>query len=68
MNKLNYLIPTLIAAASLSAYAEQSNAEESENTWADQQHKTVKQSLHSWSNNINDWLGETDQSKSASAS
>ena len=36
MNKLNYLIPTLIAAASLSAYAEQSNAEESENTWADQ--------------------------------
>lgn len=68
MNRSLYLIPAFIAATSLSVYAEQSNAEETENTWADQQHKTVKQSLHSWSNNINDWLGETDQSKPASAS
>lgn len=44
------------------------HAEETENTWADQQHANVKQRLHSWSNNINDWLGETDPNKPASAS
>lgn len=39
-----------------------------ETTWVDEQHKTVRASLHNWSNDLNDWLGETDPSRPASAS
>ena len=63
MNKLNYLLPTFFIFSSFHSFAE-----ETENTWADEQHKNVKETLHSWSNNINDWLGETDPNKPASAS
>lgn len=63
MNKL-WLIP-LTACLPLSALAESLNAQ---NTWVDKQHKNIKTTLHNWSNDINDWLGETDPSKPASAS
>lgn len=37
-------------------------------TWVDKQHKTVSDTLDEWANDINDWLGETDPSKPATAS
>lgn len=62
MRKHHYFIPTLLATVSLSTVAQ-----ETENTWVDQQHQTVKTKLHRWSNDINDWLGETDPNAPASA-
>lgn len=53
-------------ALALACVASVANANETE--WVDSQHTAVKSRLHSWSNNINDWLGETDPSKPATAS
>lgn len=38
-----------------------------EPTWVDHQREEVQTQLHYWSNNLNDWLGETDPSRPASA-
>lgn len=43
-------------------------AQNSDNTWIDKQHQKVKTTLHSWSNNINEWFGEPDPNDPASAS
>lgn len=45
-----------------------SSASLANTTWADKQHKTVKDTLHDWSNAIDSWLGTPDPSKPASAS
>lgn len=37
-------------------------------TWADKKHEVVSDTLDDWANDINNWLGETDPSKPASAS
>lgn len=61
MKKLTLITPALFLIPTLA------QAEEAENTWADQQHASVKGTLHDWSNDINEWLGETDPSRPASA-
>lgn len=35
--------------------------------WVDKHHQNIKSQLHNWSNDINDWLGETDPNRPASA-
>ncbi len=45
-----------------------SNISYANTTWADKQHSTIKESLHSWSNTIDSWLGTPDPSQPASAS
>ena len=52
----------------LSIPALANETDQTENTWADQQRNSVRTKLHDWSNGINDWLGETDPNKPASAS
>lgn len=42
--------------------------EEENTTWVDEQHTVVSNTLDEWANDINDWLGETDPNKPASAS
>lgn len=58
------LISPLAMLVATNAWAE----EGPQNEWVDQQHSNVKTTLHQWSNNINDWLGEDDPNKPASAS
>lgn len=43
-------------------------AHSEEKNWADEQRDAVKSTLHDWSNDINEWFGETDPSRPASAS
>lgn len=63
MKKYQFLMPALLVA-SQAVWAQESQ----ENSWVDKQHENVRQTLHGWSNGINDWLGETDPSKPARAS
>ena len=53
---------------SLPAFSAEQTQEQANTSWIDQKHASVRESLHSWSNDINDWLGETDPGKPASAS
>lgn len=59
--KTKYLI-TLLASSPMISIAQENT------TWVDQQHTKVSDTLDDWANEINDWLGETDPSKPASAS
>ena len=61
MKTSSLIITALGVAVSANALAEDTN-------WVDKQHQNVQNKLHSWSNGINDWLGETDPNKPAKAS
>ncbi|WP_373777120.1 hypothetical protein [Glaesserella sp.] len=63
-NKLSLSLLVFIGYIPFSASAE--STEESP-SWVDQQHTNVKSTLHSWSNSIDDWFGEPDPDKPASA-
>lgn len=59
--KIKYLI-SLFACTPILTMANENT------TWVDKQHETVSDTLDGWANNINDWLGETDPNKPATAS
>lgn len=59
MRKLQLSLVSLGIFSTLTASAQ---------NWVDTQHHQVQETLHSWSNNLNDWLGETDPNQPASAS
>lgn len=65
---VKYSFPLFFLFATTLTYANAEEAEKIENTWIDQQHQSVSQTLHSWSNSINDWLYEPDASKPARGS
>lgn len=57
--KHNWATITILSLMSLPAFAE--------GTWVDQQHSNVKTTINTWSHNIDDWIGDTDPNRPASA-
>lgn len=57
--KKSFIVVGFFGLNALSATAE---------TWVDQQHSNIKNTLYSWSNNIDEWIGENDPNRPASAS
>lgn len=68
MQKTLFPISLAILSIPVSALAEEpSSLEPVEQTWADEQHQEVKDTLHNWANIIDEWIGEADPKNPASA-
>ena len=68
MKKALFPISLAISFIPVSALAEeQTDLEPQEPTWADEQHQEVKNTLHTWANVIDSWIGEADPKNPASA-
>lgn len=57
--KQNWITVAMLSLVSLPTFAE--------GTWVDKQHNKVKTTLNNWSHNIDDWVGDTDPNRPASA-
>lgn len=57
--KRNWITVAMLSLVSLPTFAE--------GTWVDKQHNKVKTTLNNWSHNIDDWVGDTDPNRPASA-
>lgn len=58
---------TSLILSSLAGFAVLPASAETNDTWIDQKHSDIKNTLKDWSHHIDDWIGETDPSRPASA-
>lgn len=68
MKKFTAILLFCAGTSALPVLANSPDTSAEQPNWADNQHKTIRTTLHNWSNEINSWLGTPDPDKPASAS